>query len=93
MPIWRVLEPYFELKLVNLYFIKQLPGKKIDVKDAEWIATCLLKHLVKGSYVPNDCIQQLRHYDRHIFDLNKDIVYKLTKLDATLQRYNIRISN
>ena len=86
MPVWRVLEPYFELKLVNPYFIKQLPGKKSDVKDAEWIATCLLKHLVKGSYVPNDCIQQLRQYDRRIFDLNKDIVYKLTKLDAALQR-------
>ena len=43
MPVWRVLEPYFELKLVNPFFIKQLPGKKSDVKDAEWIATCLLK--------------------------------------------------
>ena len=40
MPVWRILEPYFALKLVNPYFIKQLPGKKSDVKDAEWIATC-----------------------------------------------------
>ena len=93
MPIWRILEPYFSLKLVNPYFIKQLPGKKSDVKDAEWIATCLLKDLIRGSYVPEDCIQQLRQYDRRIFDLNKDIVYKLTKLDAALQRCNIRISN
>ena len=93
MPVWRVLEPYFGLKLVNPFFIKQLPGKKSDVKDAEWIATCLLKDLVKGSYVPEDRIQQLRQYDRRIFDLNKDIVYKLTKLDAALQRCNIRISN
>ncbi len=93
MPVWRVLEPYFSLKLVNPYFIKQLPGKKSDVKDAEWIATCLLKDLIRGSYVPEDRIQQLRQYDRRIFDLNKDIVYKLTKLDAALQRCNIRISN
>ena len=35
MPVWRVLEPYVaEMKLVNPYFIKQLPGKKSDVKDA-----------------------------------------------------------
>ena len=81
------------LKLVNPYFIKQLPGKKSDVKDAEWIAICLLKDLIRGSYVPEDRIQQLRQYDRRIFDLNKDIVYKLTKLDAALQRCNIRISN
>ena len=93
MPVWRILESYFSLKLVNPYFIKQLPGKKSDVKDAEWIAICLLKDLIRGSYVPEDRIQQLRQYDRCIFDLNKDIVYKLTKLDAALQRCNIRISN
>lgn len=93
MPVWRVLEPYFSLKLVNPYFIKQLPGKKSDIKDAEWIATCLLKDLIRGSYVPEDRIQQLRQYDRRLFDLNKEIIYKLTKLDAALQRCNIRISN
>jgi transposase len=94
MPVWRVLENYIpKLMLVNPYFIKQLPGKKSDVKDAEWIATCLLKDLIRGSYVPEDRIQQLRQYDRRIYDLNKEISYKLTKLDMTLQRCNIRISN
>ena len=93
MPVWRVLENYVSLKLVNPYFIKQLPGKKSDVKDAEWIATCLLKDLIKGSYVPDDLIQQLRQYDRRISDLNSEIVRKLGKLDAALQRCNIRISN
>ena len=94
MPVWRVLEPYVvELKLVNPYFIKQLPGKKSDVKDAEWIATCLLKELNRGSYVPADIIQQLRQYDRRISDLNAECVRKLGKLDAALQRCNIRISN
>lgn len=57
------------------------------------IATCLQKELIKGSYVPDELIQQLRQYDRRIFDLSKDIAYKLTKLDAALQRCNIRISN
>ena len=94
MPVWRVLEPYVaELKLVNPYFIKQLPGKKSDVKDAEWIATCLLKDLIRGSYVPAEIIQQLRQYDRRISDLNAECVRKLGKLDAAMQRCNIRISN
>jgi transposase len=94
MPVWRVLEPYVaDLKLVNPYFIKQLPGKKSDIKDAEWIATCLLKDLIRGSYVPADIIQQLRQYDRRISDLNAECVRKLGKLDAALQRCNIRISN
>ena len=93
MPVWRVLEPSFALKLVNPYFIRQLPGRKSDVKDAEWIATCLLKDLIGGSYVPGETVQQLRQYDRRISDLNREIVYKLGKLDAALQRCNIRLSN
>ena len=67
IPIWRILEPHFSLKLVNPYFIRQLPGRKSDVKDAEWIATCLLKDLIRGSFVPKKLIQRLRQYDRRIF--------------------------
>ena len=93
IPIWRVLEPYFRLKLVNPYFIKQLPGRKSDVKDAQWIAECTLKDLVRGSFVPSERIQQLRQYDRRIFDLDAEIVRKLSKLDAVMQRCNIRLSN
>lgn len=93
IPIWRVLEEMFDQKLVNPYFIKQLPGRKTDVKDAEWIATCVYKELIRGSYVPEFIIQELRQYDRRIFDLNKEIAHKLVKQDACLQRCNIRISN
>ena len=49
-----------ELKLVNPYFIKQLPGRKSDVKDAQWIAECLLKNLIKGSFVPEPTVQDMR---------------------------------
>ena len=93
IPIWGVLEPHFHLKLVNPYFIKQLPGRKSDVKDAQWIAECTLKDLVRGSFVPPERIQQLRQYDRRIFDIDAEIVRKLSKLDAVLQRCNIRLSN
>src|SRR5690554_5313660 len=51
-PIWHLLENDFRLYLVNPQFIKQLPGRKSDVKDAEWIATVLLKNLVRNSFVP-----------------------------------------
>ena len=93
IPIWRVLEPHFHLKLVNPYFIKQLPGRKSDVKDAQWIAECTQKELVRGSFVPPERIQQLRQYDRRIFDLDAEIVRKLSKLDSTMHRCNIRLSN
>ena len=93
MPIWRVLEKTVKLHLVNPYFIRQLPGKKSDVRDAEWIATCLLKNLIASSFVPDEKIQRLRQYDRRIFDLNASISRNLVKLDQCIQRCNIRISN
>ncbi len=93
IPIWRVLEGSVKLHLVNPYFIKQLPGKKSDVNDAEWIATCLSKELIASSFVPDDKIQRLRQYDRRIFDLNASISRNLVKLDQCIQRCNIRISN
>ena len=93
IPIWRILAPHFLLRLVNPYFIKQLPGHKSDVADAQWIAECTMKNLVSGSFVPPEDIQQLRQYDRRIFDLDEEIVRKLSKLDAVMQRCNIRLSN
>lgn len=93
IPVWRVLSPYFKLNLANPYFIKQIPGRKSDVKDAQWIAECTMKEFIRGSFVPPEIIQQLRQYDRRIFDLNEEIVRKLSKLDAVLQRCNIRLSN
>lgn len=74
IPIWRVLSPHFKLNLANPYFIKQLPGRKSDVKDTQWIAECTMKELIRGSFVPPETIQQLRQYDRRIFDLNEEIV-------------------
>ena len=93
IPIWRVLSPHFTLRLVNPYFIKQLPGHKSDVKDAQWIAECTMKNLAKGSFVPPEIIQQLRQYDRRIFDLNLEIARKVSKVDGVLQRCNFRLSN
>jgi transposase len=52
IPVWRILSDDFDLKLVNPLFIKQLPGRKTDVRDAHWIGLVLMKGLVYGSYVP-----------------------------------------
>lgn len=53
----------------------------------------MMKELVRGSFVPPERIQQLRLYDRRIYDLDDEIVRKLSKLDAAVQRCNIRLSN
>lgn len=92
-PVWNVLDGCMDLKLVNPYFIKQLPGRKSDVKDAQWIAECVLKKLIRGSFVPGAIVQDMRKLSRHIFDLNEDIVYNCNKLDASMQRCGFRLSN
>ena len=93
IPIWNILSVDFSLKLVNPYFIKQLPGRKSDVKDAEWIATVLQKGLIRGSYVPDCMIQCLRQYERRNHELSKNIVHAEQRMDMILQHCNIRISN
>jgi transposase len=93
IPIWRVLSEHFDLKLVNPLFIKQLPGRKTDVRDAHWIALVLMKGLVYGSYVPEQQIQSLRQYERRYSALNKQIVHSEQCIDMQLQRCNIRFSN
>jgi transposase len=51
-PIWNILEEQFELLLVNARHIKQVPGRKTDVKDSEWIAELLQHGLLRGSFIP-----------------------------------------
>mgnify|MGYP000853794275 FL=1 len=93
MPVWHVLSSDFSLKLANPYFIKQLPGRKSDVKDAHWIAQCLQKDLIKGSFVPGEVLQEMRQYGRQCFRLTKNRVRLEQQLDNQLQRCNIRFSN
>jgi hypothetical protein len=93
VPVWNVLSESFVLKPVNPYFIKQLPGRKNDVRDAQWMAECLLKHLIRGSFVPEPVVQDMRKYSRRIFDLNEDLTYNYNKLDDALQRCGFRLSN
>lgn len=93
LPVWRILDTDFEVKLVNPYFIRQLPGRKTDVKDAQWIATVLQKGLIRGSFVPEQRIQELRLYNRRIAQLNRNLQRSEQSMDLILQRCNIRLSN
>lgn len=93
VPVWNALCEHVSLKLVTPFFIKQLPGRKSDVKDAQWIAECLLKNLIRGSFVPDPVVHDMRNYNRRIFDLNADMVYNTNKLDSALQRCGFRLSN
>lgn len=93
IPIWRILEGYFNLHLVNPYLIKQMPGRKTDVKDAQWIATVLQKKLIRSSYIPGKQIQELRQYTRKYVRLGEQVTRIEQEIDRHLHRCNIRITN
>ncbi|WP_339372148.1 IS110 family transposase [Paenibacillus elgii] len=59
-PIWNILESTCRLTLANCAKIKNMPGKKTDVKDAVWIAQLHRCGLIEGSFVPEEQIRDLR---------------------------------
>ncbi len=93
IPVWRILQGQFDLKLINPWFIKQLPGRKTDVKDSEWIATVIQKNLVRGSYVPGRHIQELRQFERRYVRLCEQSTRIEQEIDRQLHRCNIQITN
>jgi len=93
MPIYHILDDDFEVSVANPYFIRQLPGRKTDKKDAAWIAECLQKNLFIPSFVANDIVQQMRQYSRQHARLTKNRVRFEQQMDNQLQRCNIRFSN
>ncbi|MBS1807431.1 MAG: hypothetical protein JST84_04485 [Acidobacteria bacterium] len=52
VPVWNVLEGRFQLVLANAQQLKKVPGHKDDVSDAEWIAQCQQRGLLKASFIP-----------------------------------------
>ena len=65
-PIWNILESYeFQLQLVNARELKQVPGRKSDVRNCQWIAHLLACGLLRSSFVPQRGQRQLRDLTRH----------------------------
>jgi transposase len=94
VPVWDILLEYgFELKLVNPFFIKQMPGKKGDAKDARWIAKLLYQDMLNGSLVPSPMIQELRTYTREYRTLTQEVTKIITKIDRVLVMCGIRLSS
>jgi transposase len=64
-PVWAVMEDRFELMLVNARHVKQVPGRKTDVKDAQWLCQLLEAGLLRASFVPPKPIRTLRNLTRY----------------------------
>jgi transposase len=92
-PIFNLLESGFEVILVNAHRIKQVPGRKTDVKDAEWIAQLLQYGLLSPSFIPPLEIRELRELTRERAVLIRDRARLVTRLQKVLEQANIKLSS
>lgn len=92
-PVYYILEEYFELMLVNARHIKNVPGHKTDKKDSEWIAKLLLSGLLKGSFVPDQSIRELRFLHRHRRKLIGMRTAEKNRLQNILEDANIKLAS
>lgn len=65
MPVYAVLEDYFDVALVNARHVKKVPGRKTDVSDAAWLADLLRKGMLRKSFVPPKDIRPIRDVCRY----------------------------
>ena len=93
-PVYNVLEVLgVEVIVVNAHHIKNVPGRKTDVKDAEWIAELLQHGLVKPSYIPDRAQRELREVARYRKSLVEERAREINRLEKTLQGANIKLSS
>jgi len=93
-PVWNILDggPW-ELLLVNPRDLKQVPGRKSDVSDSQWIAQLLAHGLLKASYVPDRAQRELRDLTRQRAQLAGDHTRCVNRLHKVLQDANIKLSS
>jgi transposase len=91
-PVWNVLEGEFELTLVNAAHIKNVPGRKTDMKDSEWIAELLQHGLLRGSFVPERNIRELRDLNRHRVALIGERNRVANRVQKVLEDANIKLA-
>jgi transposase len=91
-PVYNLLEGNFELLVVNAQHIKQVPGRKTDVKDAEWIAELLRHGLVRGSFIPPQAQRDLRDLTRQRTNLVQDRATVINRLQKVCEWSNLKLS-
>jgi transposase len=92
-PVWNLLEGHVELLLVNARHLKTVPGRKTDVKDAEWIAQLLQYGLLRGSFVPSPEVRQWRDLTRHRSKLMGQRTSVVNRLHKVLEDANVKLSS
>ena len=88
-PVFNILEANFEVMLVNAQHIKAVPGRKTDVKDAQWIAQLLQHGLLRPSFIPPIAQRDLRDLTRHRTNFIRERVNLVNRIQKVLEGANI----
>jgi transposase len=91
-PVWHVLDGHVELTVANAQHVKNVPGRKSDVNDAQWLADLLAVGLIRGSFVPPQPVQELRDLTRTRKQLVREIGRHTQRLQKILQDGNIKLT-
>jgi transposase len=92
-PVWNVLEGHFTIVLANAQHVKNVPGRKTDAKDSEWIAELLQHGLLRSSYVPPEIIRDLRDLTRSRATLSQEASRLASRIQKVLEDANIKLSS
>ena len=92
-PVFNLLEPRFEVVLVNAYHIKQVPGRKTDVRDSEWIAQLLQQGLLRPSFIPPRPTRELRDLTRQRTQLINEKTAVINRIQKVLEDANIKLGS
>ncbi len=92
-PIFNILEADFEVILVNVRHIKNVPGRKTDKADSKWITKLLLSGLLKGSFIPPRPTRELRDLTRYRRKIVGQIASEKNRLQKILEDANIKLSS
>lgn len=92
-PVFNILESQVQLILVNAQHIKQVPGRKTDVKDCEWIAQLLQVGLLRASFVPPPPIRDLRELTRQRVQLMGERSSASNRIQKVLEDANIKLAS
>jgi transposase len=91
-PIYNLLEGHFELLLVNLHHVKNVPGRKTDVKEARWLVQLLQHGLVRPSFIPPEKQRALRDLTRTRTSFVDEKTRLINRIQKTLEDANIKLA-
>jgi transposase len=93
-PVWHIFsDGDFQLTLANAAHVKNVPGRKTDVKDAQWLADLMAHGLIKASFVPDEPTQEMRNLLRTRKQLVRERSSHTQRIQKTLEDANIKLDN